>query len=347
METLKSDELKSQIKGLDAEDAAPSAPAEGAQAPAAPTPEPATTPEAPASPEPAAAPEPAPDTRNETPLVKDLRRKLDEANKRARELEERVRTPREPAAGEDRTPAAPLPETPAPGPEDHVTAFSILEKANRALRGEIVRGLEDTHKAESLRKLALDVIRSMSPEEIYAVQEKAETGSMGPAGDAIAAMAREEMVGALARARTNERAAAEEHTARTEYQGKVEEQFKGVYEKYPDLLKREPGKESKAFKFVQQWFHDNVGTPTKPGLFFGAAQRDPSNIGRLFDRAMQDFRFQEMESASADRNRLQNILDRQRSPGGGGLPAGESRNGGSASDQLKQQLVERAGITDY
>lgn len=319
-EKTESDKIRSEIKGLDNEDAPPPPPP----------------------------PKPVDEERN---LVKKLRGELEETNKKLRALEaERTRTPPpppgEPGAGERRAETPPPARTPETIRDENAKTFRILDKATRALAGEVVEGIDGPEQAQALAQIAQEIVGLMSPEELAVVLKDAEAGAFGANSRGIAELVRRESSPALMR----EHLAEKERRAQAEIQKTAEEtvqkQLDSVYTRYPALTQREEGKESAEYKYSLKWFAENVGTAEKPGLYYGLGAKNPELIGKIFDRMMMDYEHETLKGVKVDRDRLSGEMARIRNPESGGRPGGESRPA-RESDALRQQIIEKAGITDF
>ena len=351
-----SDEIRAMISGLDAEPAAepPKKPeGEAAGEHGAPPEKPGDDGVVKPVKEEAAAPaegeeipaEVATDPKARAKWAYDLRKREREAAERAAALERELKEIKDgKQPGREATPPERRPA--ADTAQENEQVFTILANALKAERGEIVPGIRDAAQARELRQLAKQVIETMAPDDVLAVLQKAESGAFGDASADVREAAQAELTVALAKSKAVETRQSQEERAAAQFQEAVDAQVRDVYTRHPALKPPEAGKEgTPEFKFALQWFKDNVGTEDKPGLFYGLPQRDPANIGKLFDRCMRDYELQQLRAMRAERDTYKSTLDRIR----GGQPSGGPAGGGdtpAGSAALKAELEKRVGPLD-
>ena len=289
-------------------------------------------------------------------LTQKLRRDLDAANKKIREFEKSREAAPAAAAPAAAAPAAAAPAAAAPAaaapaaaapaaaapaaevkqtPEqrlaDNEKAFRIFERASRALGGEFVQGIDTPEKAKEVHALALDVIRSMTAEELVEIQQKAESGAFGEAGQIITDTIARELATALGKNHVEDTKLKREEQARTEQAKVIKSAMETVHTKYPALRPVEGLEQTPELKFAKGWFEKNVGTDKEPGIFFDAVGRDPTrNIPLLFDRMMDEFQASQHRAIIAERDGLRRRLGEEHNPeganqpGSGGVPTGSA-----------------------
>lgn len=294
-------------------------------------------------------------------LTRRLRRELEEANKKLRDLERAAKKETPPApvkkdgnedgkvdSGDGKVPEKkPEEKSPAQTPEqrraDNEQAFLIFERASRALNGEVVRGMETVEKAREVHFLALDVIRGMTAEELVEIQQRAEQGAFGEAGRAIIDAAARELTTALGKTHVEESKARKAEQARAETARVISGAMEQVHSKYPALRPVEGHEQTPELKFAKDWFEKNVGTDKEPGIFFDALAKDPArNIPKLFDRMMDEFQASRHSAVIAERDNLRKRLDGQINPEGATRPGSGGEVTGSAAilQELRGRGVE-------
>jgi hypothetical protein len=302
--------------------------------------------------------EPKPESgREDSNLVRKLRKELEEKNRRLREIEEerakRETPPPPPEKPREEgqppaKPGEPAPKAPEQTPEqlraDNEKTFAILDRATRAMNGELVEGIDGVEKAQRIHALAMDVIRRMSPEELLDVQQRAESGAFGAASARIADLASREISVSLGHRHVEESRAREASAAAERTRGDIAMAMDAVHAKYPALKPAADGKETEELKFAKGWFSENIGTDQAPGIFFEAIRRNPKdNIPRVFDRLMADYNASKLQAAGAERDRLRQQLDGVRNPEGGTRPAGGGTQTGTSAEILEQ--LKSRGLT--
>jgi hypothetical protein len=313
-------------------------------------------------------PPPAADEKRDEPgddrdpnLTRRLRRDLEEANRKIRELEKAAKKDppappvnKEGAAGDERDlgnrrqepekkDPPPEKQTPEQRRADNEQAFLIFEKATRALNGEVVRGMETHEKAKEVHSLALEVIRGMTAEELVEIQQRAEKGAFGDAGQAIIDAAARELTAALGKTHVEETKARKAEQARAETAKVISGAMEQVHAKYPSLRPVEGHEPTPELKFAKDWFEKNVGTDKEPGIFFDALAKDPArNIPKLFDRMMDEFQASRHTAVIAERDNLRKRLDSQINPEGATRPGSGGEVTGSAAilHELRGRGVE-------
>ena len=277
-------------------------------------------------------------------LVRKLRRELEDRDKELKELRAKSSAPPEkkdtPPPERKETPPTRQP-TPQERQTDNEKAFVILDRATRALAGEVIQGLDSPDKAKEIKNLAVEVIRSMTPEELLAVKQKAEAGGFGHASDTIAELATKEMTTVLGQSHVQSEQAKVEGERAAQFHRDIDSAMVGVHQKYPALKPTADGKETEELKFAKGWFEENVGTNENPGMFFHVIAKDPAkHIPKMFDRMMGDFKASKLDAVSAERDQLRRKMEHFSNPEGGTRPA----SGGESvkeSDQILGQLRER------
>ena len=211
-------------------------------------------------------------------------------------------------------------------------AFVILERAARALDGEIVKGFDNPEQAREVHQLALEVVRSMSPEELVEIQKRAEAGQLGAASKTISDLVSKELATVLGRTHVQETKARQVEERAQEMRTKISGVMEQVHQKYPSLRPIEGKNQTAELKFATEWFQKNVGTDKDPGIFFPAIEKDPMvNIPRLFDRMMEEFNASHNATAAAERDALRRRLGESTNPEGTNRPgSGGAELSGSA-----------------
>ena len=228
-------------------------------------------------------------------------------------------------------------EAAGPTAADDAKVFELRATAQRVMDGVAVDGWDEA-KAQKVLKLSEDVIGEMRDEgRALEVLKLAKEGKFGELSAAMAQEIERALPTVTARARTSEKAAADEAQRASAVQKEVASEFEKVQEKYPALKELVPGKESREVKFVQQWMRDNVGTPDSPGRRFQEIL-NPKNIGAMMEDAMIAFRANDSAAAIAERDRLRRERDGFEKPlsgGGPGAGAGGGEPKPGSSEALK------------
>ncbi len=287
-------------------------------------------------------------------LTRRLRRELEDANKKLRDLEKAAKEKPPVPVVEEKGKESPAPLAPLATPElkpqekqtpeqrraDNEQAFLIFEKAARAMNGEVVRGMETIEKAREVHALALEVIRGMTTEELVEIQQRAEGGAFGASGQAIIDAAARELTTALGKNHVEESRARKADQARNETAQVISGAMEQVHAKYPSLRPVEGNEQTPELKYAKDWFEKNVGTDKEPGLFFDALAKNPKmNIPKLFDRMMDEFQASRHTAVIAERDNLRKRLDGQTNPEGATRPGSGGEPTGSAA--ILQELRGR------
>jgi len=235
--------------------------------------------------------------------------------------------------------------TPEQRAADNARAFELLDQSLQFLDGQMVEAIADEAQANRIRQAGYEVLDAMPRAEVLTVLQRARRGEFGDASGRIGRLATEQLQVAGAREQTEaERRQAQEREVEQQRQAYAQA-LEGVYEKWPALRVKEGEQPGPEARYALEWLEQNVGTAEKPGWLYTVQAAGPENVQRVMELCMRDWEAQQNRGAAQERDELRRQMGQIESPESSGHPPG---GGGPAreSDRLRQQIIERAGITE-
>jgi len=226
------------------------------------------------------------------------------------------------------------------GAAEHAKALQLLARANRVLAsGRDEEGVGPERAAE-LKRVALEAVRTLTPEELVAAMDVVRAGG-GDLAEEAADLARLELEPAKVRVAERERERTAQDAERTQRAEQSVSSMKERIASYGDLLKDPEGE---AAQYVKEYFARKLGTVQKPGPYYAAALSDAATMAGLVDEAVLMWRGSKAAKTEEALKTRERQMERIRGPlGAGGAAQNGGGGGGRESDAIKREIAQKFG----